>query len=340
MISNSIIRAMLGAITVAFTVASGSLRAADFENVGHAGPNFLQIPVDAQGTALANANVAMVTGVRGLYWNPGSIALADGNEVLFSYADWILDTRLTYAAAVIPIGSFGTAGLSFNAFSMDDMEVTTEEEPDGTGEYFGAGDYAVGLSYGYQITDRFSWGVTAKFVHEYIWDNSTSTLGIDIGSVYRTDFYNMRIGMLISNFGGNLEMDGDQIDDRIAEEEAADIENNPRLERLSEEYVLPQYFNVGIALDPYSRDHHRVTLAVMTNDPNDNATRVSLGIEYGFKERFFLRGGYKVDYDEQGLSAGAGFELEGGPFKPTFDYAYTAFGILGDIHHVSLSVGF
>jgi hypothetical protein len=317
-----------------------SLRAADFENVGHAGPNFLQIPVDAQGTALANANIAMVKGVRGLYWNPGAIALAGGNEVLFSYADWILDTRLTYAAAVVNIGSFGTAGVSFNAFAMDDMEVTTEEEPDGTGEYFGAGDYAIGLSYGYQITDRFSWGVTAKFVHEYIWDNSTSTFGFDVGSVYRTDFYNMRIGMLISNFGGNLEMDGDQIDDRIAEEEDADVENNPRLERLAEEYVLPQYFNVGIALDPYHRDDHRVTVAVMTNDPNDNATRVSFGLEYGFKEMFCLRGGYKIDYDEQGFSAGAGFQLEAGSFEPTFDYAYTDFGILGDIHHFSLSVGF
>ena len=50
--------------------------------------------------------------------------------------------------------------------------------------------------------------------------------------------------------------------------------------------------------------------------------------------------GYKVDYDEQGLSAGVGFELDTGSFKPTFDYAYTDFGILGDIHHFSLSVGF
>ena len=78
----------------------------------------------------------------------------------------------------------------------------------------------------------------------------------------------------------------------------------------------------------------------VTNDPNDNATRFSVAIEYGYREKFFLRSGYKIDYEEQGLSAGAGFELDTGSLQPTLDYAYTAFGIFGDIHHFSLSVGF
>ena len=310
--------------------------AAEFQNVGRAGANFLQIPCDAVSAAMGDANVAMLRGVHGLYGNPAAIALSDGPEALFSYTDWIADTKLMTAGATLGIGSLGFFGVGITSLSMDAMEVTTEFQPDGTGETFDAGDLAAGLSFGSQVTDRFSWGVTVRFVHEYIWDNSTSTLGFDVGSTYRADFMNLRIGMVIANFGGNLEMSGDQIDDRLDEEAEEDVENNPQEERLNQDYTLPQYFNVGIAFDPWVAENHRVTLAAMANDPNDNETRLSFGAEYAFQDMFYLRGGYKAYYEEQGFSAGAGFRVELSGVTSMLDYAFTDFGILGSIHHITM----
>jgi len=321
-------------------LASSVVAAAEFENVGHAGANFLQIPVDAQGAALANANVAMVSGARGLSWNPGAIALSGGREAVFSYASWLADTRVMHAGVVMGMGSLGFAGLSVSSLSMDDMEATTEVEPDGTGEYFGAGDMAIGLSYGYQVSDRFSWGLTAKYVHEYIWDTTSSALSFDVGSVYRADVLNLRIGMIISNFGGELTMEGDQIDDRLEEEAGQDIENNPQEERLSKEYSLPQYFTLGVAVDPWATEDHAVTVLAAANDPNDNNTRLGFGLQYGYRELLFLRAGLKTDYEEQGFSAGAGFKLGLGGTTSRLDYAFTDFGVLESVHHITYSVAF
>ncbi len=325
-------------ILILLSFFSVSLFAGEFRNVGSSGANFLQIPVEASGAAMANSNVASATGVMGLYWNPAAISLSEGTEIMLSGADWILDTKITYFGITHNFGTnTGTIGFAVTALTMGEMEITTEYEPNGTGEYFDAGDICAGLSYAKAFTDRFNFGGSIKWVYEYIWEANTSVIAFDFGSVYRTDFHNLRIGMNISNFGGSMKMFGTAIDDKIEAAQGVD-ENNPQSERLSEEYSIPQLFNVGVALDPYVSDEHRLTISAMANDPNDNDTRLSFGMEYGFKETFFLRGGFKSGYDEQTFSAGLGFNFHVGGRQSTIDYAYSAFGVLGDINHLTYKI--
>jgi hypothetical protein len=329
-------------LTIAIALPLDQNQAADFKNVGQSGANFLQIPTDAVGAALGYSNVASAKGAEGLYWNPAAIGLKEGTEIILSGADWILDTRLAHVGISHNFGKMvGAFGVSVTALTMDDMEITTELEPDGTGEYFEAGDIAAGFTYARAFTDRFTFGATAKYVYEYIWDAHSSALAFDFGSVFRTDFYNLRIGMIISNFGGVMEMEGESIDDKIdqIENDPLEIENDPRPERLAEEYSLPQYFNVGIAFEPYQTDEHRITTTIMVNDPNDNQTRASAGIEYAFNETFLLRAGYKGWYDEQTLSFGAGFAFKWNGNQARLDYAYSDFGVLNGINHLTLRVG-
>ena len=146
--------------------------------------------------------------------------------------------------------------------------------------------------------------------------------------------------MSISNFGANMKMSGDPIDNRLAEERALTEENNPRVDRLAEEYTLPQVFNVGIAFDPYVNEMHRLTVTSTANDPNDNQSRISFGTEYAFQERFMVRTGYKIGYDEQQFSVGLGTNLKLGTINAHLDYGYSEFGILGDIHYFSFKIGF
>ena len=76
-------------IFVVVLLCASGLLAAEFRNVGSSGANFLQIPPEAAGAAMANSNVASASGVMGLYWNPAVISLAQGTEVMLSGADWI-----------------------------------------------------------------------------------------------------------------------------------------------------------------------------------------------------------------------------------------------------------
>lgn len=327
-------------LIIMMLIASIPLSASEFKNTGHSGANFLQIPIEPVGAALGNSYVAMAKGVEGLYWNPGAITYTQGTEMLISTADWILDTQISHLGLVHNFGEIGSFGVAVTALTMDDMEITTPYQPDGTGEMFGAGDYAFGVTYARQLTDRFSFGATVKYVYEYIWEASSSSVAFDFGSVFRTGFYNLRIGMNISNFGANMKMSGDPIDNKLAEERALKEENNPRTDRLSEEYTLPQVFNVGVAFDPYLNEMHRVTVSATANDPNDNQSRMSFGTEYAFQEMFMVRAGYKVGYDEQRFSVGLGTNLNFGSIHARLDYGYSEFGILGDIHYFSFKIGF
>lgn len=326
---------------IAILLLSGALAASDFKNVGHSGANFLQIPVEPVGAALGNAYVAGARGVDGLYWNPGAIAFTEGTEVLLSTADWIVDTRVSYAGISRDLGRYGAVGISLTALTMDDMEITTEFEPEGTGRFFSAGDYAAGLTYALALTDRFSFGGTVKYVYEYIWDANAGTVAFDFGSVYRSDFRNLRIGMRMANFGPNMTMGGDPIDGKGDDlVNVTDPDTDPRLDRIGEDFSLPQVFTAGIALDPVRSEEHRLTVMASATDPNDNDTRVNVGGEYGFHEVLILRGGWKGGYDEQGLSAGVGIRLNVSDVRSRLDYGFSDFGILGSIHHLSFRVGF
>lgn len=312
-----------------------------FSNVGSAGANFLKIPVDAAGAALANSNVASVTGVSGLYWNPAAIAFTKGTEFSVSRVNWIADTYLSHIGVAHNIG-FGTIGVSLSALTMDDMEITTETNPTGTGEYFTSGSYAAGLSYGLQIIDRFSFGGTVKYIYEYIWDTHGSTVLFDFGSIYQTDFYNLKIGMRLTNFGGNVTFTGEPIDnkDDAIKNSGITYPYDPRLERVSKDYQLPQLFNVGISFDPLHDETHKLTVTAAVNDPNDNNTQLLFGGEYVWDDMLFLRVGYKSNYDEQDISAGFGVKIKTGTLTPQVDFAYSAFGKLGSVMFFGLKMSF
>ncbi len=326
-----------------FLLCMASVAAAsDFKNVGHSGANFLQIPVNAAGAGLGNAYTAHVRGVEGLYWNPAAIVFSERTEVLLSTADWVIDTRLSFLGITHNFGRMGALGASITAFTMDEMEITTELQPNGAGQFFEAGNYAFGLSYALKLTDRFSFGGTAKYVYEYIWEAHSSAIAFDFGSVYQTDFYNLRIGMQLANFGSQLEMEGAPIDDKPGQiaQSGLSYASDPRLTRLSQEYSLPQIFNFGIAIDPLKSTENRLTLLAEASDPNDNDPRLNFGAEYAFREMFMLRGGYKSGYDEQSFSAGLGIKLNLAKVDSRFDYAFSDFGLLGNIHYLSFRVGF
>ncbi len=327
-------------VTALFACICAVSFAQGFSNVGFAGANFLKIPAEPVGAALGNSIVASATGIQGLFWNPGAIASTEGTEILFSRMNWISDTRISYLGVAQRLGP-GTIGLSMTALTMDEMEITTETQPNGTGTYFNAGSYAAGLSYGLKIIDRFSFGATVKYIYEYIWDTHGSTYAFDLGSIYVTNFYNMRIGMRLANFGGDVTFTGAPIDKKPATiaQSGISYSYDPRLERVSKEYPLPQFFNAGISIDPLTMEGHKLTLTVAVTDPNDNNTQMQFGGEYVLQDMFILRAGYKSGYDEQDLSMGLGVNVNVSGITTGIDFGYSTFGQLGSVSALSLRIG-
>lgn len=305
-------------------------------NLAQSGANFLQIAAEPRGAALGGAVSAITEGAEALYWNPAGIMSTTNVDVVLSQTDWFIDTQMTYAGVVKRLDGSSAVGLSFTSFYMDDLEITTVYESEGTGETFSAGDLAIGLSYARVMTDHFTFGITGKFVQENIWDVSASQVAVDIGSKYTTDFYNLCLGIAIRNIAGKLEMSGDNIDDRLDYLNGINTDNDPRLERLTPEYRLPQIFQLGIAFQPVQMSTSELNILADVDVPSDNEERLSLGLEYGYNDLLFLRGSMRVNDDTGEFNLGAGFNVKVSSFQTRLNYSFSSYEYLDQVHRFGL----
>jgi hypothetical protein len=145
-----------------------------------------------------------------MYWNPAGLAEMQNGSLAVEYAEWLADIDFAFVGLVYPTG-FGTIGLGVTTFRTPDMEVTTVEQQNGTGETFTAASYAVALSYGRALTDRFAIGGSVKLVNERIWNSTASGVAFDVGTTFTTPFNGIRLGASITNFGTKMKIGGDDL---------------------------------------------------------------------------------------------------------------------------------
>lgn len=333
-------------LLILFTIVSLTAPAAFAQTkVGTTAAPFLGIGVGSRAIGMGGAFVAVADDASALYWNNAGIVQNRSNEVLLVHTEWIGDISFDYVGTVFNMGD-GSIGLSLTSLSMGDMDVTTVDEPEGTGERFDAADIAIGLTYAHAVTDRFSIGGTVKYINQKIWKESASAFAIDLGTLYKTPFFNgMKIGAVISNFGSKMKMDGDDLVflHDIDETSDGNNENTPG-QWFLDEWTLPIMFRVGIAIDVYEADQHRITIATDAAHPNDNEEYLNVGGEYAYNNMLFLRAGLKsafVEDAEEGATYGAGFRVtQMGSVQFGLDYAFEDFGRLENVHKFSLGIQF
>ncbi len=317
----------------------------DVSKVGTTSAAFLEFGVGARAVGMGGAFVAIADDANALYWNPSGIARIPRREVTFVHTEWLADTDFDFAGIVLPLGTLGTLGASITTLNMGEMKVRTVFEPEGTGEMFDASDLALALSFARNLTDRFSIGFSTKYIKQSIWHMTASSVAIDVGTLFTTQFNNMKIGMSISNFGNKMKLEGK--DTRVYHDiDPVKYGNNEKINALleTERWSLPLIFRVGIAMDILRSKYNRLTIATDALHPNDNYESVNIGIEYAFNNLCFLRFGYKslfLEDSKQGLTAGAGlnYNLKGvGSLK--VDYAYADFGIMHYTQRFSFGIEF
>lgn len=328
-------------------ICSGQDQTNNVSKVGTSAAAFLKIPVGAASVGMGGAFVSIANDATALYWNAAGITKLPRNEVVGLHTKWIAGTSFDFAAMVLNLDSYGLLGFSITSLSMDDMKVRTVEKPDGTGEFFSAGDLAVGLSYARKFTDRFAIGITGKYIQQKIWHMSSNAFAIDIGTTFRTDLFNgMTIGASISNFGTSMKLSGrdarrfDRIDD-------TKLGSNSRIPTNIEmdSWDLPLLMQFGLSTEIYKQENYRWIIAVDALFPSDNYESLNIGSEISLKEYFFLRGGYNsifLDQAEGGLSFGIGAtsKMLFTTAIIKFDYAFRNLGRLENIQMFSLAVSF
>jgi hypothetical protein len=195
------------------------------------------------------------------------------------------------------------------------------------------------------LTDRFSVGITGKYINESLYNESASTFAVDLGTLLDVGYKGLRIGMSISNFGGRMKLDGR---DLISGEDInGDGIDETETVLSTQGWSLPLIFRVGTVIDIVGQGNglwqnpdNRITFEVDGIHPNDNEERMGFGTEYSWKEILFLRSGYKVNHDVESFSWGGGFKILTDTFGVGLDYAFADLGDLDSVQRISVSIDF
>jgi hypothetical protein len=299
------------------------------QRAGISALTFLKMEVSPRSAGLASANICLSGDAYATYTNPAALPEVEHASFAGANTFWVADINYAFLSAVLPTRS-GHFGFSLSGLNSGPMEVRTTFQPEGTGEVFYATYWTGGISYAKQLTDQFSWGVSAKYVREQLANFSANTGVVDLGFLYRTDFKDLRFAVMLQSFGPNSTLSG------VVELDTAFNNRDITLDS----YPAPTIFKLGISMVPWktSDGSQSLTTLVQLNHPNDNAENIRLGVEYQYRNLLFLRAGYKVNVADQNFpTAGVGLRMRVGRHPLMFDYALDPMRFLGNVHRVGLN---
>jgi hypothetical protein len=325
------------------------------QKVGTTSLQFLKVMPTARATAMGDAFVSLANGADATFWNPAGLSSVENMEFTSTFTTWLFDTRQIAIASAFSMGDWGTVGLQFQFVDYGAMDESRPDmvdlvisangdrffSPGLNGRTFTPYAYLLGASYAKAFTQKFSAGVTVKYITESLWSDPVirivnpttnavedfktyaNVMLFDLGMKYNTGFRSVCLGVSVQNFG-------------------------PQVTFASVSYPAPLAFRIGISADLLGSnalllqsEMNRLTVAYGLFQPNDYDQQMHVGAEYSFDNVVALRVGYKVDYDTEGLTYGAGLQtiVSGTPIF--LDYSFGQMNaLLNNVHRIGLGVRF
>ncbi|MEE3135197.1 MAG: PorV/PorQ family protein [Candidatus Neomarinimicrobiota bacterium] len=305
---------------------------AEIKKVAQSGYQFLKIDADARAAAMGGAFILVGTGASSMFYNPAGMTEQPASIDFFStQTNWLADIGYYSLGVTKKLGNFGVIGFSMQ--TSDYGSIIGTRVADNTAGFIETGNIevealAMGVSFAKSLTDRFSVGGQVKFVSQSLGNtlmpdgaeksNKTDGLAYDFGTIYYPGIKSFRFGMGVRNFSKNFKYEDDS-------------------------FPLPLTFTMGVALDVMDfvgsfGENHNLLVEVDAVHPIDYTERVNMGIEYGFKKIFFLRGGYKFNHDTEGLSLGVGFSIRLIGLMTKLSYSFNDAGSFSPVNRISIGI--
>ncbi len=253
----------------------------------------LRIPVGSRYLSMGGADVALVSGLEAIYWNPAGVDVSENDaNAIFSYRKYIADMNMSFVAVSGKFGELGTIGVSFRDLSIGDINVTTLEQPDGNGQIISPTYFVLGLTYSKQLSDRISIGTNFNIINESWTGVSATGFSFDAGVEYRDLFSvpNLSLGVVVKNLGASLKYSGTAMWTT-----ATDPNSNRGLtfyEVGAQSSELPSEISLGVSYSRNIDEDNKFTIAGTFVNNNYTYDNYKGGLEYSYKNILFLRGGY------------------------------------------------
>lgn len=333
-------RLIIGILPLLITLPASAQLIPSFgeARTGTSGFQFLEIAVDARAAALGQSVVASAFDASALYWNPALAAQTSTHQIGLSHSLYYVGTRLDYLGAIYHVGGFALGGHAI-VFDSGEMDLTTVYAPFGNGQTFRLLNVAAGLTVAQSLTDRFSYGVTGKWVRESVAGVSASTAAVDLGMFYRVGDTGAQLAVSLRNFGLDAPFGGE-----LERPGAPGADSTTVIENDFEDISMPTVFLMGVSYELWrGNPNHSLLVAGQLTNPADNAETINIGVEYSWRRFLILRTGYRFGVEEATLpSLGLGLRIANiaGLLDARFDYAYTRMNMLGAVHRIGFNAEF
>ncbi|KAA3609880.1 MAG: DUF3308 domain-containing protein [Calditrichaeota bacterium] len=301
--------------------------------LGQTGFQFLSVNTDARATAMGNAYTTVTGKSSSLFYNPAGMADMSGLvDVSFSTMEWI--ANINYNALTLSFsperGQYGVFGISVTTidYGNDIHGTQVWGNNDGFIEtgLIDANAIAIGFGYARSLTEKFSVGGQVKWVSQHLGEsvipgegvkkNLADVLAFDFGTIFKTGFKSLAIGMSVRNFSEEIKFE-------------------------KESLQLPLTFKIGVSANvndyfEFLPESQSLLMSVDAVHPRSFDEYLNIGLEYTPIEMAALRFGYISAQDEQGVSFGAGLNWEG----LGIDYSFTPFGVFDSVQRYSISYSY
>lgn len=318
------------------------------DRVGSSSGVQLMIPVGARYMAMSGAATAVATGVESIYWNPAGVARSDNAaNAMFSHMTYIADMSVNFMAAEANLSPVGHVGFAIKSLAIGEIEITTADNPEGTGQYFSPTFFTLTFNYGRMLTDRVAFGVNVNLLHEQVPRVGATAFAFDAGIQY-SNFANIEgldFGIAIKNIGPAMSYDGTGLIQPGSVRDSKRPTGPLKLDPAS--FELPSTLEMGLAYTYGLGDMGAVTGSYVFQNNNFYADDNKIAVEYAFDNRFFVRGGYTMGMDVPsdwdyiyGPTFGAGFIQKMSGVTLCLDYAYRTVDIFDANHVFAVKLGF
>jgi hypothetical protein len=340
---------IVGALAILLT---SPLIAGNNDRSGSSGsPQLLMIPWARTGS-LAASNLASVIGMEAMSFNVAGLALTEKIDLGYGNVQYMGGSGIavnTLGMAFRLGESTNIVGVNVLSVNYGDIEVTTEDFPEG-----GIGDFkpnflSIGLSFAKEFSNSIYGGLTVKMLSESTSNVKAIGFAIDAGIDYITGpKRNFKFGISLRNVGPSMKFEGDGLDIQGTVQNGSSVVT---LQELSQDYQLPAQMGLGINYDWYINDNNIIAFDFTFLANSFTKDNFNFGIGYSFKRivginfGYMLESGINSDDDRNtvytGPAMGINFNIPlGKNFNLGLDYAYRTTNPFNGFHQFGIRMEF
>ena len=165
--------------------------------------NFLRLPFSAHAAAHGGNDISLIEDdVTLAFNNPALLINASDNTLHLNYMTYISDSKVAGAMYNKVLGERSAGAVAARYVNYGSFD-GYDENNTATGS-FSAKDIELKLMYSYLLSDRFSGGVSGKFITSNYESYNSVALGVDLGLNYYNEDNDFSASFVLANLGGQV----------------------------------------------------------------------------------------------------------------------------------------